>query len=194
MEVGVGLGRQGLFGRRGRLLLLLAGGHGGCPGARAERHRGLLRQELRERGASESLSQVIREELAGGGAGGDAGGDAAGHAAGKTWFCRLASLSTACRAGGSVLSASRMAVLVVNRKTIWSISLTKPATSVLSMRDWLLSLRAIYPTPATHTRATATSFIPRMTMITNTRERTTRERSAMKGNKNLTTWGVQRFP
>ena len=53
---------------------------GGCPGARAERHRGLLRQELRERGASESLSQVIREELAGGGAGGGAGPPGTGGA------------------------------------------------------------------------------------------------------------------
>ena len=59
-----------------------------------------------------------------------------------------------------------MACDVVNRKTSLSISLTKPATSVLIMRDWLLSLRAIYPTPATHMRTTVKSFIPRMTIIT----------------------------
>ena len=47
----------------------------GLAGGAAERHRELVRQELQERGVSESLQQDIREELAGGaGVAGDAAG------------------------------------------------------------------------------------------------------------------------
>ena len=51
----------------------------GLAGGPAERHRELVRQELQERGVSESLQQDIREELAGGaGVAGDAAGGRAG--------------------------------------------------------------------------------------------------------------------
>ena len=50
----------------------------GLAGGAAERHRELVRQELQERGVSESLQQDIREELAGGaGVAGDAAGGGA---------------------------------------------------------------------------------------------------------------------